>query len=80
MGRKAKLTPQEKLAYHGRLANLVLPSSYTEDVNKALPEKSLTRIQNARKGIVQDMEVLEVLERMSNEERGRRAGLHLQAA
>ncbi|NVO31198.1 hypothetical protein [Hymenobacter lapidiphilus] len=74
MERKTKITPQEKLAYHGRLAALVLPARYVDQVLQALPGKAVTRIRNARKGIVQDMEVLQALERLSNEERGRRAG------
>jgi hypothetical protein len=74
MGRKVSKDPQEWMAYQGRLMALTLPDSYVAEVEKALPEKKVSRIKNARKGIVMDMEVLEELERLSNSEKGRRAG------
>ena len=77
MGRKASKDPKEWLAYQHRLisAAATLPATYMEELREMLPGKSLNRIKNARAGLVQDEDVLEALERISNREKGRRAAL-----
>lgn len=62
------------MVYQGRLMALTLPATYLKEVKERLPEKKVNRIKNARNGIVMDMEVLRVLEALSNEEKGRRVG------
>ncbi len=65
---------ENRAAYINELVKVAkfLPSRYYDDVQQLLPEKSLSRIKNARAGLVEDREVLQALKKISEKERKRR--------
>ena len=65
---------ESRAAYIAEMVKVArfLPSRYYRVITQMLPDKPLTRIKNARAGLVQDMDVLKALKKISEKERKRR--------
>lgn len=65
---------ESRAAYINELVKVsrFLPTRYYDEVKQLLPQKPLSRIKNARAGLVEDQEVLKALKKISEKERKRR--------